>query len=374
MRYYIIAGEASGDLHAANLVEALKHFDPHPVVRGCGGDLMKAKGADIVLHYKDLAYMGYKEVISHIAELEHKLNFCKRDLEAFGPDAVILVDYPGFNLKIAKFAKKRGFKVYYYIAPQVWAWKEKRVSQLEKYVDKLFCILPFEKDYFKKYNVDAEYVGHPLVEQVKALQPVDEARFRKENHLKPNREIIALLPGSRRQELDRMMEVMVNVAPLLKDYQFVVAMAPNVSSRPYRRLMSQFGVRFVKNQTYPLLQLASAAVVTSGTATLEAALLNVPEVVCYKTSKMTYRIAKKLVKVDFISLPNLILGREVVRELIQDDCTPKNVSIELKHVLHDSLRQRKMLEDYEDLSSVLSDDKPSLKIAETICNGIRKKK
>lgn len=327
-----------------------------------------------MLHYKDLAYMGYKEVISHIAELEHKLNFCKRDLEAFGPDAVILVDYPGFNLKIAKFAKKRGFKVYYYIAPQVWAWKEKRVSQLEKYVDKLFCILPFEKDYFKKYNVDAEYVGHPLVEQVKALQPVDEARFRKENHLKPNREIIALLPGSRRQELDRMMEVMVNVAPLLKDYQFVVAMAPNVSSRPYRRLMSQFGVRFVKNQTYPLLQLASAAVVTSGTATLEAALLNVPEVVCYKTSKMTYRIAKKLVKVDFISLPNLILGREVVRELIQDDCTPKNVSIELKHVLHDSLRQRKMLEDYEDLSSVLSDDKPSLKIAETICNGIRKKK
>ena len=374
MKYYIIAGEASGDLHAANLVGALNKFDSHPVVRGCGGNLMKAKGVDLVFHYKDMAYMGFKEVALHFVALERKLQFCKKDLQNFNPDAVILVDYPGFNLKIAKYASRYGFKVYYYISPQVWAWKEKRIKLLEKYVTKLFCILPFEKEFYKDYNVDAEYVGHPLIEQISNLETVDQAKFIKINHLKPHREIIALLPGSRSQEVERMMPVMVKTAPLLKDYQFVVAMAPNVSSRPYRQLMTQNGVKFVKNQTYQLLQIASAAVVTSGTATLEAALLNQPEVVCYKTSSITYRIFKKLVKVNFIALPNLILGREVVRELIQDDCTSKSIATELKHILHDSLRQRKLLEDYEELGAMLiNGESPSLKVAEAICKNARKK-
>jgi len=353
-------------MHAAQLVTSLKKKDSRAVVRGCGGDLMKSAGADLLLHYKDMAYMGITEVLAHLGKLMRNMRLCKSDMLKFKPDAVVLVDYPGFNLKMAKFAKNHGFKVFYYISPQVWAWKEKRVRLIEKYVDKMFVILPFEKDFYSKYDVDVEYVGHPLVSQMKSLPAVEKRKFVAYNHLNRDKEIIALLPGSRIQEVDRMMDVMLDTAPKLKKYQFVVAIAPNISAKPYRKRMAKRGVKFVKGQTRQLLQIASAAVVASGTATLETALLSVPEVVCYRTSNLTYKIFKKLVKVKHISLPNLILGREVVKELIQDDLTANNIAKELRVMLDNAGRQRQMLEDYDELSLVLAADNPSQKVAEGV--------
>lgn len=349
MKYYIIAGEASGDLHGANLIASLKKKDSRAKIRAWGGNLMKKQGATLVKHYRDLAFMGFVEVLLHLRTILRNLRFCKRDIMRFKPDAIILIDYPGFNMKIAKFAHKHGIKVYYYISPQVWAWKKRRVHTIKEVVDKMLVILPFEKDFYDEYRVDAHFVGHPLLDELSKVRYINKNNFVRQNKLNSKKEIIALLPGSRKQEVGRMLEVMLKVVDKFPEYQFVIGCAPSLPEEYYKSLIGNENVQLVFNKTYQLLQVASAALVTSGTATLETALLYVPEVVCYKGNKISYLIAKNLIKVKYISLVNLIMDKPVVKELIQNDLTPENVEAELKQLLTNHKVQRQLLDDYEDL-------------------------
>lgn len=374
MKYYIIAGEPSGDLHGANLIAALKKKDPHAKIRAWGGNLMKKQGATLVKHYKDLAFMGFVEVLLHLRTILNNLRFCKKDILKFNPDAIILIDYPGFNLKIAKFAHDHGIKVYYYISPQVWAWKKRRVHTIKKVVDKMMVILPFEKDFYDKYNVDAHFVGHPLLDEIAKTKHVNKHTFIKQNNLDPNKEIIALLPGSRKQEVNRMLEVMLKVADKFPAYQFVVGCAPSLPLDFYKNIVADTKVKLVVNKTYQLLQVASAAVVTSGTATLETALFFVPEVICYKGNPISYRIAKSLIKVKYICLVNLIMDRPVVKELIQNDLTVDNISDELKQLLADPKRQRRLIDDYEDLKLKLGNAGASKNAASLVVSDLKKRK
>lgn len=373
MKYYIIAGEASGDLHGSNLVASLRAQDPEAKIRAWGGEKMRRNGANVVKNYHDLAFMGFVEVLMNLRTILKNFSFCKKDIAEFNPDAIVLIDYPGFNLKVAKWAHKKGYKVFYYISPQVWAWKRRRVYKIKRVVDKMLCILPFEKKFYDSYNVDCQFVGHPLLDEIAKVNPVDKNKFYKSNRLNPKKEIIAMLPGSRRQEVSRMLTVMLEVVKQFPNYQFVIACAPSLPVSYYKEIIGdKANVRLVVNRTYQLLQLSSAAMVTSGTATLETALFDVPEVVCYKANKISYIIARQLAKVRFICLVNLIMDREVVKELIQNDLTPNNVANELKSLLASSKRQKKLLEDYEELKAVLGNAGASDKAAETIIANVKK--
>lgn len=336
MKYYVIAGEASGDLHGSNLLKALKTKDVEAEFRVWGGDLMEAAGGDLRKHYRDLAFMGFLEVIKNLRTILRNIEFCKQDILDYQPDVLILIDYPGFNLRIAKWAKEQGFKVIYYISPQLWAWHASRVHDIKKSIDKMLVILPFESDFYKKYNYDVIFVGHPLLDVVENFK--EKGDFLQEHHL-DERPIIALLPGSRKQEISRMLEVMLSVVSEFTDYQFVIAGAPSQPKEFYEIILAKAeakNVHLVQNQTYHLLSHAQAALVTSGTATLETALFNVPEVVCYKGSAISYSIAKRLVgkRIQFIALVNLIVDRLLVKELIQHDLNTQNLKQELINILN----------------------------------------
>lgn len=364
MKYYIIAGEASGDLHGSNLMKALKKKDPNADFRFWGGDLMAKQGGIMVKHYRDLAFMGFLEVAMNLRTILNNIKFCKEDIKNNRPDVLILVDYPGFNLRIAKFAKELGIKVVYYISPQLWAWKEGRVEIIKKYVDEMMVILPFEEDFYKKHGVHSHFVGHPLLDAISTLEKVDIEEFKKENNLN-EKEIIALLPGSRKQEVEKMLQMMLSVRPYFKEFQFVIAGAPSLPKEFYETYVDD-NVHFVSNKTYDLLRCSKAALVTSGTATLETALLNVPEVVCYRGSKVSYAIAKRLVKnIKYISLVNLIMDREVVKELIQSDLNTNNLVEELKKILEGEKRSQ-VLKDYELLRQKLGGKGASENAAEVI--------
>lgn len=345
MKYYLLAGEASGDLHGSNLIKALKERDQSAEFRFWGGDLMAEESGEIpVKHYRDLAFMGFLEVAKNLNTILGNLKFCKKDLRDYQPDVLILIDYPGFNLRVAPFAKRLGIKVVYYISPQLWAWKESRVEKIKQYVDEMLVILPFEKDFYKKHGVKAHFVGHPLLDAISHLPKMDMDRFKHEHQL-DDRDIIALLPGSRKQEIEKMLQIMLSVRPYFPDYQFVIAGAPGLSKEFYKRYVDA-DVHFVLNKTYNLLTCSKAALVTSGTATLEAALLNVPEVVCYRGSRISYEIGKRLIKnIKYISLVNLILDKEAVTELIQTQLTTQNLTKELNLILNS--KRRTVLYDYQ---------------------------
>jgi lipid-A-disaccharide synthase len=350
MKYYIIAGEASGDLHGSNLIKELKKKDTAANIRCWGGDLMQQAGAELVKHYRHLAFMGFTEVLMNLPTILRNLKFCKEDILSFKPDAVILIDYPGFNLRIAKWAKEQGIKVIYYISPQVWAWKEGRVKMMKECIDKMLVILPFEKDYFKnKWNWEVEYVGHPLVEVVES------AVGRRELGVGSQQSIIAVLPGSRKQEILKKLPIMLEVSKSFPGYQFVIAKASAIDDSFYNELIKPYpNVSSVRNETYNLLLESKAALVTSGTATLETALFAVPEVVCYKGSSISYQIAKRVIKVKYISLVNLIMDKLVVKELIQDELTPENLKHELQKLLSNEERIKQVKKDYSDLKALLS--------------------
>ncbi len=351
MKYYLIAGEASGDLHGSNLIREIRKNDPSAVIRCWGGDKMQAQGAELVKHYRELAFMGFVEVLMNLRTIFRNLAFCRKDISAFQPDVLILVDYPGFNLRIAKWAKLQGFRVVYYIAPQVWAWKENRVKSMKQCIDLMLVILPFEKDYFKiNWNWDVHYVGHPLVEET------DAAAATPVTNTLSDKPVIALLPGSRKQEISKKLPVMLEMSHRFPDYQFIVAKAPGTEEGFYNEMLAAFpGVSYVQHRTYELLLQSKAALVTSGTATLETALLGIPEVVCYKSSAVSYQIARRVIKVKFISLVNLIMDREIVRELIQDAFNPDNLETELRSLLKDEARIGLMKKEYAELRTLLQE-------------------
>ena len=356
-------------MHGSNLIRAIKSIRPQATIRGWGGDKMAAAGCTIVKHYRDLAFMGFAEVAMNLRTIFRNLDLCKNDILSFRPDVLVLIDYPGFNLRIAKWAKQQGIKVAYYISPQVWAWKENRVKMMKQCIDQMIVILPFEKDYFKnKWNWEVEYVGHPLQEEInrklnegaKPLQPT--------NKVEINKPVVALLPGSRRQEIKKKLPVMLAVSRSFPAYQFVVAQAPGLEPDFYKEFTENNPeVALVKNQTYDLLMHARAALVTSGTATLETALFEVPEVVCYKGSEISYQIARRVIKIKYISLVNLIMNKEVVKELIQAEMNAGNIARELHVLLHDEKKQTALHEDYKNLKHILSSEGvPSAKAANII--------
>jgi lipid-A-disaccharide synthase len=354
MKYYVITGEASGDLHGSNLIKELKKLDANAEVRAWGGDKIKATGATLVKHYKDLAFMGFSEVLKNLPTIFRNLAFCKRDIRQYKPDAIVLIDYPGFNLRIAKWAKPHNFKIIYYISPQVWAWKEGRVKLIKRCVDKMLVILPFEKEFYKKWNFEVEYVGHPLVDVVEKFKEQSGGNSQQSGIGNQQAEIVALLPGSRKQELKIKLPIMLQVAAHFPNYKFLVARAPGIEDEFYDQFLAPFqNVGSVSDQTYELLMKAKAALVTSGTATLETALFNVPEIVCYKGNAMSYQLAKLLVKIKYICLVNLIMNKEVVKELIQDDLTVKNLKRELAAILNDTLKLQRIKHDYGELKNIL---------------------
>lgn len=364
MKYYIISGEASGDLHGSNLMKELKAMDPGAQFRCWGGDLMKEQGAELVKHYRELAFMGFTEVLMNIRTILRNIDLCKKDIADWKPDAVILIDYPGFNLRIAEFAKGAGFKVFYYISPQIWAWKQSRVNKIKRTVDQMFVILPFEEEFYQRFDYKAHFVGHPLLDAIanRNTQKPSFDEFAKKHGL-DSRPVIALLPGSRRQEISTMLPVMLNVRNDFKDYQLVVAGAPSQPKEFYETFLRGTGVKILFNETYSLLQQSHAALVTSGTATLETALFGVPEVVCYKGGYISYQIAKRLVKVKYISLVNLIMDREVVKELIQDEFNESTLKKELDRLISDKPYREQMLRDLGELKSRLGGSGASRKTA-----------
>lgn len=332
MKYYIIAGEASGDLHGSNLMKALKIKDPQATFRFWGGDQMQAVGGTLVKHYRDLAFMGFWEVLTNLHTILKNISFCKKDIAAFQPDLVIFIDYPGFNMRIAQWAKQQGIPTHYYISPQIWAWKENRIKAIKRDVDAMYVILPFEKDFYeKKHHYKVHFVGHPLLDAIAQRKEVDDTVFRAENNL-DSRPIIALLPGSRKQEISKMLKVMLSLVNDYQQYQFVIAGAPSLDFDFYQQFIKDENVHFISGKTYELLSVAYAALVTSGTATLETALLNVPEVVCYKGNWISYHIAKRIIKLKYISLVNLIMDKPVVKELIQGELTKANLEKELNKI------------------------------------------
>lgn len=349
MKYYLISGEASGDLHGSNLIREIKKLDTEAHIRCWGGDMMQAAGAELVMHYKERAFMGFLEVAVNLRKILKNLQYCKDDLLAWSPDVVIFIDYPGFNIPIAQFAKRNGFKTVFYISPQVWAWKEGRVKTLREVIDKMLVILPFEKEFYHKWDYEVVYVGHPLV------QVVDEFKKAHSYLTKPERRNIALLPGSRMQEIKKKLPIMLRLTKEFPDCTFSIAQAPSLDDHFYETMTDGYpNVKLVKGKTYELLMQSHAALVTSGTATLETALFAVPEVVCYKGSKVSYEIAKRLIKVKYISLVNLILDRPAVKELIQDALTTENLKSELNRLLNDEGRKFEVMENYKELWDILS--------------------
>ncbi|GAA4238179.1 lipid-A-disaccharide synthase [Postechiella marina] len=369
MKYYIIAGEASGDLHGANLMKALLKEDVNADIRFWGGDLMQAVGGTLVTHYKERAFMGFTEVILNLSKIFKFISSCKNDIKAFNPDAIIFIDNSGFNLRIAKWAKAHNYKTNYYISPQIWASRASRVKAIKRDVDNMFVILPFVKDFYKKYDYEVNFVGHPLIDAIADRTQVDEFTFRKENNLS-DKPIIALLPGSRKQEITKMLSVMLSIINDFSDYQFVIAGAPSQDFSFYNTFIKTDQVRFISNKTYDLLSVSTAALVTSGTATLETALFKIPQVVCYKGSNMSYQIAKRIITLKYISLVNLIMDKEVVTELIQNDFNSKRLKEELTKIL-DGYQRAKLFLDYYELEKALGGKGASEKTAKLIYKSLQ---
>jgi lipid-A-disaccharide synthase len=347
MKYYIIAGEASGDLHGSNLMRAMRDLNPNVNFRFWGGDEMQQIGGEPVKHIRELAFMGFIEVVMNLRTILGNIRQCKSDILNYQPDALILIDYPGFNMRIAEWAKQQGIRVYYYISPQIWAWKQNRVHKLKKTVDKMLVILPFERAFYARFGMDVIYVGHPLLDAIQQYTQGVQLDFYAKNDLKQGQPIIALLPGSRKQEINVKLPVMLEAAKELKDFQIVIAGAPSQSTSFYQPFLKDSNAQLIHGQTYNLLSVAQGAMVTSGTATLETALFGVPQVVCYKGSYISYRIAKRLIKVKYISLVNLILDKEAVKELIQNEMTSKNILKELRNVLPGGLNHNQVKTDYD---------------------------
>ena len=372
MKYYLLAGEASGDLHGSNLASALIKEDPAADLRAWGGDLMENAGAKVVKHYRELAFMGFVEVLKNLPTILKNFSFCKKDILGFQPDVLILIDYPGFNLRMAKWAKKNNLRTFYYISPQLWAWNSKRVNIIKKNVERMYVILPFEKAFYKKHGVEVDYPGHPLVGVINNHIPA--ADFYIKNNLAENKKIIALLPGSRRQEIKRMLGTMLEIRPFFPGYQFVIAGAPSIEMSFYKSLFNNKNpIPVIQNQTYDLLKNASAALVTSGTATLETALCMVPQVVCYSGNWLSYKLAKILVNKDlkFISLANLIADEQVVTELVQNDFSVKNLRTELTNILEKKGRE-KILRGYELIHEKLNKGGASERAAKMMVKKLKK--
>ncbi|HTO15877.1 MAG TPA: lipid-A-disaccharide synthase [Edaphocola sp.] len=350
MKYYIIAGEASGDLHGSNLIKALKHLDEKPMIRAWGGELMQKEGAVISKHYKDLAFMGIVEVVAHLGTILNNFKECKADISSFKPDVILLIDYPDFNMRMAKWAKQHNFKTAYYISPTVWAWRKSRVHHINKYVDEMMVILPFEKDFYQKFNYNVHYVGHPLLEEIE--------QFENKEFNKTLSKTLALLPGSRTQEIKKLLPVMLEAASSFSDYNIIIAQAPGQEEQIYREIIgAQTNVSLQKGKTYEILKNATAAMVTSGTATLETALLKIPQIVVYKTNAITFSIAKRIVNTKYISLVNLILNKKAVVELIQDECNAENIKFHLTEILENKSVRKQIRDDYFDLSKLLVQEK-----------------
>lgn len=366
MRYYIIAGESSGDLHGANLLKSIKSKDPQAEFRFWGGDKMAEIAGPPVKHYKNTAFMGIGQVLMNLGKIASNFKLCKKDLLQFKPDVLILIDYPGFNLRMAKFASEHNIKVFYYISPKVWVWKESRVQKIKKYVDRMFCIFPFEVDFYKKHDYEVDYVGNPIMDAIAESQRDNQQieQFKRVNNL-DQRPVIALLAGSRQHEIDELLPVMLKVSKQFSEYQFVIAGAPSISESFYEKYTKGYDVRLVKNKTYELLKHASAAMVTSGTATLETALFKVPEVVCYKIGRFTYTIGRLIVKVRFFSLVNIIMQREVVKELLQNDLE-ENIEKEMKNILYDKKYRDNMLNDFDILREKIGEPGASDRLATKI--------
>lgn len=370
MKYYIIAGEASGDLHGANLMKALLKQDVNAHFRFWGGDLMRDINDNLIKHYRELAFMGFIEVVMNLRTITKNLSFCKSDIEAYNPDVIIFIDYPGFNLRIAKWARKKGFKIHYYISPQIWAWKENRIKDIKRDVDKMYVILPFEKSFYEdKHQYPVEFVGHPLIDAIADRNQISTYEFRAKHGLS-DKAIVALLPGSRKQEIKKMLSVMLSVTKHFPDYQFVIAGAPSQDREFYFKFIKKANVSFVENRTYDLLSMSTAALVTSGTATLETALFKVPQVVCYKGSWISYQIGKRVVNLKYISLVNLIMDKEVVTELIQDDFNTERLKKELDAIL-DTEKREHMFLDYFELEKKLGGQGASELTAKLIFNTLK---
>jgi lipid-A-disaccharide synthase len=371
-RLYIIAGEASGDLHGSNLLAALKEINPAIETRCWGGDLMKKEGATIVKHISELAFMGFVEVLFNLRTIIKNIDFCKKDILEFKPDILVLIDYPGFNLRIADWAKQNNICVHYYISPQVWAWKQSRVGIIKRCVDKMYTILPFENSFYEKFDYSTEYVGHPLLDEIEkhAQHSIDKTEFLSKNKLS-DLPIIALLPGSRKQEIHVKLPIMLAAVKDLKTYQIIIAGAPNQSLDMYQAFES-LGVTIIFDQTYNLLSFSELAVVTSGTATLETALFSVPQVVCYKGSFISYIIARNLIKIKYISLVNLIMDKLVVKELIQQDCTSDNIRKELRLLIENQEYRHQMITNYGEMRLLLGQGGASQKVANSLLKTISK--
>lgn len=366
MRYYIIAGEASGDLHGSNLIKALNDKDSNAEIRCWGGDLMKKAGGTLVKHYKEMAFMGFLEVIMNLNKIFKNIKFCKSDITQFNPDVIIFIDYSGFNLRIAEWAKQHDFKTNYYISPQIWASRESRINRIKRDIDAMHVILPFEKEFYeKKHGYPVNFVGHPLIDAIAERKPVDERTFRNEYGLDLHKPIIALLPGSRKQEVQKMLFLMLSIVEEYPEYQFVIAGAPSLEREFYNSFLKKSNIGFVDNKTYDLLNFSHAALVTSGTATLETALFKVPQVVCYKANWISYQIAKRIITLDYISLVNLIMQKEVVKELIQKNLNTKNLKKELDLILKGPTRVAQM-EAYDSLAQKLGGIGASEKTAKLI--------
>lgn len=371
MKYYLIAGERSGDLHASHLMSEILKLDSDAQFRYFGGDYMQNVGGTLVTHYREMAYMGFLEVLINIDKVWKNINRCQKDILDYNPDTIILVDYSGFNLRIAKFLRKKAshIKIQYYISPKIWAWNTGRANKIKKLVDKMYCILPFEKDFYKQFNFEVEYVGNPSLDEVKSFIPSSD--FRAKNNLS-EKPIIAILPGSRKAEVDYMLHYMVSILPGFRDYQFVIAAVNTLDKKYYNNFQREGIVNIVYDQTYDLLSHSHAAVVTSGTATLETALFEVPQLVCYATSNFTYFIIRALIKVKYISLPNLIANKEVVKELIQDQFSPPNILEQLQKIVRESEERKQIIEEYKKIKSVLGEEKAAQNCAKYVVEYIKK--
>ena len=363
MRYYLVAGEASGDLHGANLIKAIRADDPEAEFRYFGGDKMQHEGGTLVKHYADMAFMGFTEVLLNLRTILKNMRFCKEDILAWSPDVLVLIDFPGFNLKIASFAKKEGIRVCYYISPKVWAWNQKRVLKIKRDVDRIFCILPFEVDFYKSWGMDIDYVGNPLLDEIALFEPAVDFRNKHGLNSKP---LIAFLPGSRRQEIERLLPVMLSITEQFPEYQFAIAGAPSFTADYYQQFLADKPqIPLIFGQTYDLLHQAHAAVVASGTATLETALFKVPQVVVYKGGTISIAIARMLVKIRFISLVNLIMDKQVVKELIQEQCETNIVAAAVQEIVTGEVRKM-MLADYQLLAAKMGSPGASARTADLI--------
>ncbi|MBQ4912937.1 lipid-A-disaccharide synthase [Maribacter sp. MMG018] len=363
MKYYIIAGEASGDLHGSNLIKALKLQDPEADIRCWGGDLMQQAGGDLAKHYKEMAFMGFIEVLMNLNAIFKNISFCKTDITNFKPDIIVFIDYSGFNLRIAKWVKENGYKTNYYISPQIWASREGRIEKIKRDIDAMHVILPFEKEFYEeKHGFPVNFVGHPLIDAISNRPTLDNTKFRASHKIDPNKPIIALLPGSRKQEVQKMLSIMLSVTSDFAEYEFVIAGAPSLDLDFYTPFLKDQNVKIVYNCTYDLLSIAQAALVTSGTATLETALFEVPQVVCYKANWISYQIAKRIITLEYISLVNLIMKKEVVKELIQSDLNHNMLKKELSSILNGPKREE-ILQDYKLLKTKLGGEGASEKAA-----------